>query len=164
MLCSHCNKKEANFHYKQIENGVARELFLCSDCARELGYMSESFGFENILSDFLSFPVHKAVNSIKKACPSCKTSYDEFKKTGLLGCDKCYESFEDIDSILSRIQPSVTHKGKIAGAKGEMMSKKNELKELKEKLSKAIMDERYEEAIVLRDRIKEMESEGGING
>ena len=42
MLCSHCNKKEANFHYKQVNNGSYTELHLCSDCAKDLGYLVNS--------------------------------------------------------------------------------------------------------------------------
>ena len=101
MLCSHCGKKDANFHYKQVENGVFKEMHLCSDCAKELGYIHEhSFGFENILSDFLSFPKHQTVAETPKGCSVCKTTYEEFKRTGLLGCEKCYDEFKNIDSIL----------------------------------------------------------------
>ena len=39
MLCSKCGMKDASFHYKQISGGNKTELHLCSDCAKELGYI-----------------------------------------------------------------------------------------------------------------------------
>jgi len=97
-----------------------------------------------------------------KACPVCKTTFAEFKKTGLLGCDRCYDEFKDIiESTLSQIQPSTVHKGKLSGAAGEKIQRRNELDEMKENLKRAILDERYEEAAVLRDKIKKLEQQGG---
>ena len=40
MLCSNCSSKEAAFHYKYIKNGVKNEIHLCTDCAKELGYIT----------------------------------------------------------------------------------------------------------------------------
>lgn len=169
MLCSHCNKKEANFHYKQVNNGSYTELHLCSDCARELGYLPNaepgfSLGLEDMLGEFLDLAKHGQPQAKSLMCSDCGTSYAEFKKTGFAGCDKCYEVFSsDVESILRRIQPSTTHKGKIAGPKGEKIQRANEIKELKEKLRTAVADERYEDAAKLRDTIKELEekSNGG---
>ena len=96
------------------------------------------------------------------SCDRCGTTFAEFKKTGFAGCDKCYEVFEkDVESILSKIQPSTTHKGKIAGPKGEEIQRANEIKDLKEKLRLAVMDERYEDAAKLRDSIKALEEKKG---
>lgn len=167
MLCSHCNKKEANFHYKQVNNGNYTELHLCSDCARELGYLStsdQSFtpGLEDMLNEFLGLTKQNHQLNKGISCASCGTTLAEFKKTGFAGCEKCYDVFhKDVESVLSRIQPSTTHKGKIAGPKGEEIQRKNELKELKEKLREAVMEERYEDAAKLRDTIKALEEKNG---
>ena len=59
------------------------------------------------------------------------------------------------------------HKGKIAGPEGEEIRRSNEIKELKDKLRSAIVDERYEDAAKIRDKIKELEEkskEGELNG
>lgn len=166
MLCSHCNKKEANFHYKQVNNGSYTELHLCSDCAKELGYLVNSdavinTGLEDMLNEFLGLAKQTQVHS-GLSCDRCGTTFAEFKKTGFAGCDKCYEVFEkDVESILSKIQPSTTHKGKIAGPKGEEIQRANEIKDLKEKLRLAVMDERYEDAAKLRDSIKALEEKKG---
>ena len=161
MLCTNCKSKEAVLHYKQIVNGKKSEQHLCAECAKALGYTGNGeslFDIGSILNDFISMPSAHTVNKTVARCPICSTTYDEFKRTGLLGCDKCYDEFEAIvEASLAQIQPSTTHKGSLCGEAGEKIRKENELNELKENLKKAIIDERYEDAAVLRDRIKKME-------
>lgn len=164
MLCTNCGLKEANFHYKQIVNGKRTEQHLCGECASKLGYIAQGdmLDFSSILNDFISMPSFVPAAGEVRACPVCRTTFDEFKKTGLLGCDKCYDEFRNvIESTLSQIQPSTVHKGKLSGAAGEKIQKQNELSEMKERLKRAIIDEKYEEAAVIRDKIKNLEQQGG---
>ena len=82
-----------------------------------------------------------------------------------MGCSDCYDVFsQDVEKILSRIQPDINHKGKIAGVKGEQIQKANKIKDLKEKLKRAVLEERYEEAAKLRDEIKAYTDGGEHNG
>lgn len=167
MICTNCGIKEANFHYKQILNGKKSELHLCGECAAKLGYASHSDGLDlgSMLNEFISMPSFAPQTAAVKSCPVCKTTFNEFKKTGLLGCDRCYEEFKNIIEItLSQIQPSTTHKGKLSGEMGEKIHRENELNEMKEQLKRAILDEKYEEAAVLRDKIKILEQGGANNG
>ena len=50
MKCTHCHEKEANTHIKRTINGVTQEMYLCEDCAKELGVMDE-FAFEPLSMD-----------------------------------------------------------------------------------------------------------------
>ena len=165
MLCSNCNAKEATFHYKYIKNGNANEIHLCRECAEKSGYIKEHeplFGANNFLGDLFSLPhfIHSPKETI--TCPGCGTGFDKIRKTGFVGCDKCYETFSaPIDSILSKIQPSTVHIGKLSGAEGKQIERDNTLKNLKEELQRAILDENYEHAAVIRDKIKAFEKEGG---
>ena len=165
MLCSNCSSKEAAFHYKYIKNGVKNEIHLCTDCAKELGYINEaelSFNPANIFGELFSLPHFIQQKPSVSSCPNCGATLDTVNRTGFVGCDKCYEFFaRPIDTILSKIQPSTVHKGKLSGTEGKKIERDNTLKNLKESLQKAILSENYEEAAVLRDRIKAMESEGG---
>ena len=159
MLCSNCGIKDANFHYKHISGGQQTELHLCADCAKELGYIKEKenlFGFPSFLGDFLSST--KTIQS-PLSCPSCGMGFDKVRRSGFLGCDKCYETFEKpIETMLSKIQPSTTHKGRLSGVDGKKIERANTLKTLKEDLKRAIIEENYENAAVLRDKIKELEA------
>lgn len=169
MLCSNCMAKDADFHYKYIKNGVSGEVHLCHECARNLGYIKDTeplFSPTSFLGELLSIPhfVHTPIET--SVCPNCNTSFDYIRRTGFVGCDKCYDTFsKSIDAILSKIQPSTVHKGKLNGAEGKKIERDNTLKDLKEKLQRAILDENYEEAAVIRDKIKEFEKkEGKQNG
>ncbi len=164
MLCSNCSSKESSFHYKYIVNGKKSEVHLCTDCAKKLGYIKEQdslFGQNNFLGDFLSLP-NFGGKAEGLSCPSCGTAYREIRRSGYVGCDKCYEVFADtIDPMLAKIQPSTVHKGKLSGAEGKKIERENTIKNLKEKLNRAIIDEKYEDAAVIRDKIKELEAKGG---
>ena len=167
MLCTNCGIREANFHYKQIINGKRTEQHLCTECASELGYVASAesmFDFGNILNDFISMPSFHTSSGTKQACPACRTTFEEFKKTGLLGCDRCYDEFRSIiESTLSQIQPSTSHKGRLAGENGKKIQRKNELEDMKEQLKRAVIDERYEDAAIIRDKIKKLEEKEDKN-
>ncbi len=167
MLCTNCGNKEAVFHYKQIINGVRSEQHLCSECARELGYSNQiesTFDFSDMLNNFISIPSFLKPTSTVRSCKNCGTSFEEFKKTGLLGCEKCFDEFKNIiEATLAQIQPSTSHKGKLSGASGKKIQMKNELNDLKEQLKRAVIDEKYEDAAVLRDKIKALEEKEDKN-
>ena len=71
---------------------------------------------------------------------------------------------EDVEKILSRIQPDIKHKGKIAGAKGEQIQKANKVKELKEKLFVELFDQEVAKTLTRDDVFNSsyMISEGGV--
>ena len=167
MLCSNCGTKDANFHYKYMNNGRVTELHLCSDCARELGYVKDNdsiFNIGNFLGDFISAPKVAQTHSVAAKCPDCGTTYDFLRRSGFVGCDKCYEVFaKPVEMMLSKLQPSTIHKGKLSGTEGKKIERENTLKELKDALKRAVIDEKYEEAAVLRDKIKAYEEKGEDN-
>lgn len=172
MLCTHCNQNEASFHYRQVNNGQAKELHLCADCARELGYLdagSDPFNFNSLINQFFGGISAAKPQTGTLSCDQCGLSYGEFRNTGLLGCPHCYEVFADaMEAMLEGIQPGTTHKGKIAGQNGEEAKRRQTVKALKEQLQKAILEERYEQAASLRDQIRAIEAKpqdgGDING
>ena len=161
MLCTNCGKANAQFHYKQIIGGNKTEQHLCTACAQALGFLGKQdsfFDIGSILNDFISVPKTTGGTKSVSRCEGCGTTYDEFRRSGLLGCDSCYDAFGSIiESSLSQIQPSTTHKGSLGGENGKKIERQNEIATLKDELKKAIIDERYEDAAKLRDKIKEME-------
>ena len=107
------------------------------------------------------------------------TINDEFIESGLLGCENCYDVFSNkIDSLLKNIHGSNRHVGRTSKFiennnnlekdrknekkdnlkdKGSKLDKTSKIDELKEKLNKAIKEERYEDAAKIRDEIKKEE-------
>ena len=125
MFCQNCGKNEVNFRYTQIVNGVKKEMALCDKCAKKLGLyndmdfnmpISMSSFLGNMLSDYEDETFLPSFSGIATSkCNNCKTDYDEFIETGLLGCENCYNVFSNkIDSLLKNIHGSNRHVGRIS--------------------------------------------------
>ena len=188
MKCQNCGENDANVRYTEIINGVKKEMALCDKCSKELGMQSLDFNipinFSSFLGEFLEDSdnlLPSFVNKNELKCNFCGMTFDDFARTGKLGCANCYDVFENkINNILKNIHGSNVHLGRkylINSSnikKGESItrdektnhndekqvndiSKKIELDKLKEDLRKAIEDERYEDAAKIRDEIKKIE-------
>ncbi len=179
MMCSNCGKKEANFMYTEIVNGVKKEIRLCSDCANRLGFLDNmsfsmpSLDFSSFLGDFLNeyntlMPSFFTEKEKVLKCSECGMDYDEFLRTGRFGCSNCYDVFQqEIEPLLKQLHGDTRFLGKRSNNNFDGEKLKNletvedagntKLEILKEKLKKAIRVEDYEKAAKLRDEIKELE-------
>ena len=93
-------------------------------------------------------------------CPSCHMSYQDFTRTGKIGCSDCYKTFAlALEPLLRRIHGSSTHIGKIPNRAGGTLSLKQEILNLRKQITKYVEAEEYEQAAVLRDRIKVLENQ-----
>ena len=180
MLCQNCGDNEASIKYTQIINGVKKQVNLCQECAKNLGIGAFQFNIPIHFSDFFGDFFYDEdtdllPNFIKQnnnMCRTCGEDYEEFIKTGLLGCPECYNIFEDkLDPILKKLQGSSRHIGRGINKKEEKQNikiannnTKNEsktkvtlqerLERLNSQLKEAIKEERYEDAAKIRDEIK----------
>ena len=158
MKCTHCHEKEANTHIKRTINGVTQEMYLCEDCARELGVMDE-FAFE---------PLSMGIDR----CSSCGTSFTDIINSGRVGCADCYTKFEDkLEPSIEKLHGRTKHIGKFVTYSEEAEPKKDdsapkksepksEIEKLKEDLKLAVKEQRFEDAAVIRDKIKDLTQEG----
>ena len=108
-------------------------------------------------------------------CKNCGMTYDEFIKTGMFGCENCYDTFRNpINSLLKNLHGTSKHIGrgyknniktsniniknseKISEKTKEVSKEEIKIEELNRQLEKAIKEERYEDAAKIRDQIKEM--------
>ena len=172
MLCDVCGKNQATVHLTEIIDEQMNELHLCEDCARhKSAAMEQQFGLSELLAGMADFEKpNKDEEVVTAKCPSCGLTYADFKKLGRLGCGECYNTFRQyLAPLLKRIHGSNQHMGKSpfktkAKPAGQIpVSKKvTELQEVKVKLQKAIEKEAFEEAVLLRDQIKEIEKKQGV--
>ena len=161
MKCQNCGKNNANVRYMQVINGDKMELILCENCANEMNIgMNFNFGINDVFSSFFDdFAGFKtvAMPEITK-CKTCGLTYDEFSKSGMLGCENCYTTFgERLDNVLKRLHGS---NRQLASKKIDKKGKKNEkleIDKLKDELKICIEKEEYEKAAILRDKIKKLE-------
>lgn len=157
MMCESCGKNEAHVHLTKIINGAKQELNICENCAKELDAFQSPFSFQNILSGIMEYmsPTTQIAKSYEIVCENCGTTYNDFKKYGLLGCSECYKSFAPyINTVVKRVQGNTEHIGKIPKKLGKGIIEKRRLASLKEDLQKAIANEEFEIAAQLRDKIK----------
>lgn len=79
-----------------------------------------------------------------------------------MGCSKCYDTFESqMEMLLRRIHGGAVHVGKVPVRGGVTYKNKQELVKLRSELQELIQDEKFEEAAVLRDRIRKLEKTVG---
>lgn len=163
MLCQNCKKRIADVHFTQIINNKKIEMYLCEQCASEKGQVSFTLplNLNKFLSGFVGADAESYINTAPKAmvCKKCGMSFDEFQRTGKLGCGECYKTYgERLKSVLKRLHGNVEHSGKVPAKLSKSLSTSKEVERLKELLNKAVQCEEYEKAADIRDRIKAIES------
>lgn len=138
MLCESCKQNEATIHITKIVNGVKKEANLCSECAgksEEFNLVSDMdmmapFSFPNVLSGLMDYVNKNSINSkaTELKCENCGTTYREFKEKGLLGCSRCYESFNpSMLSVIKGVQGNVEHIGKMPNKAGKNLVQKKKI-------------------------------------
>ena len=171
MLCEKCKKNEAKINLITVVNGQKHEIWLCENCVKDISNIpffssigqNANIPFQSMLTEMLSNADNNKVNidnnKIKEiVCSNCGLTYDEFKKTGKLGCSDCYEEFKVVlEPRIKSLQVGVKHVGKIPKMKGEELMRRRKLKNLKEEMQKLIVAEEYERAAIVRDEIKKLE-------
>ncbi len=152
MLCDKCKKNKANIQYSQVINGLKVDYNLCKNCFDKINY-SNSF-FYNF------FPSSNLVDNYSKnyVCNICGNTFEHFKNSGKIGCANCYKVFrEKLNPIFNSMQAKNIHTGKVPKNLETYKPNLDNIDLLKEKLNIAIKNEDYEEAIKIRDKIKEIE-------
>ena len=170
MLCERCQKEEASIHLTEIIKDVKSEVHLCENCARNIGLNSKLANFSLSVPEMLSFldisEVDESVDDLK--CKTCGMSFVEYNKNGKLGCPECYYYLkESLENVILSYHGEKRHIGKFPAESPEPVIQELEdieietgqsLEDLKEELRKAVDDERYEDAAMLRDRINSIDN------
>src|SRR5699024_6912764 len=89
----------------------------------------------------------------------CELTINKFSHIGKFSCKDCYSSYKSkINHILKRVHSgNIRHIGKIPKRGGQVLHNKKELESYRNELNKLIIDENFEKAAVIRDKIKEIE-------
>ncbi len=167
MLCERCGKNEASVHYTEIVQGEKTVYHLCETCAREKGEetykaMAGAFVFNQLWSGLLNHDssLPKVANTPEQQCETCGMTFSQFTKIGRFGCPDCYRTFATrMEPLLKRIQSSDQHTGKFPKRSGGRISVRRELSKLRQEMQASVVEERFEEAAKLRDRIRYLEQQ-----
>jgi protein arginine kinase activator len=162
MLCCVCKEREAKVHLTQITGDKMQKLDLCEECAKNKG-VTDPTGFS--LADLLlGLGTSQAIEQAAAAteggelkCPHCGFTQADLKKSGRLGCPECYQTFaEGLEGTLKSMHKGIRHVGKVPEALRQTQDVRERVKQLQKRLAKAIEDENFEQAAMLRDEIKQM--------
>ncbi len=153
MLCEKCGMNLANLHLTQNINGKKTELHVCTNCAAQMGYL----GTKDIFStDFFNLLTPNIGGHAR--CPGCGETYEEYRATKRIGCEKCYTHFASfLEPVLKKVHGSALHAGKLPRRADSGMRQKREAERIRRQLQEAILNEEFEKAASLRDRLREME-------
>ncbi len=159
MICEECNERPASVRYAEMADGHVRSWNLCEECARRKGMTASLAPFAgplvNILKGLLDETAEQGATPAGPTCPECKLSYDEFRRTGKLGCGTCYDSFHsELKPLLRRIHGSTEHTGSVPSCLEADFDSRREVKRLRAELAQAVRGEEYERAAELRDLIR----------
>jgi protein arginine kinase activator len=158
MLCQFCKLKEATVHVTEIADNKVKKVDACAACAKEKNYNDPTaFALaDHLLGLGASQKMEEASEAVGAvSCDQCGYTQADFKKSGRLGCARCYEVFsEGLDSVLKTMHKDVRHRGKVPAALQRVLESSQLLNRLSKELQDAIQREDFETAARLRDEIK----------
>ena len=168
MQCQECNNAPASVHVKKRQGDEEISIHLCRACAQKMGWNNplEDVKFplaqfiSSMMSDLSGQDSDKGATDAGGQCSECGLSFQEFSRTGRLGCGHCYEAFRDsMQDLLRRIHGGVRHQGKrpAGSPKPRKGAKTSSMRQTKADLEKAVADEDFELAAQLRDKLQDLQ-------
>lgn len=159
MLCAICKQREARIYLTQIVGDQIQKVDLCEQCARAKGLMdSNGYALAELLMGMTEpepQPEPPRKKPAEPKCAQCGMGLSEFKKLGRFGCPACYDAFKDaLTPVLRGMHRGLRHVGKVPKTYRPTQSIPDRVRELQKQLKKAVEEENFEQAAVIRDQIK----------
>ena len=167
MLCDRCHKREAAMHYTQIINGRRTEAHLCTECVAgspmfsghacgKMDSLFHSLFDESVFRNFWRDPMDQME---KLAWPAGFVTMDARIKARESNGPVSYKILrENLKPFYQKGQNSVPSNE--AGAEEPKGNREGHLasavQELRKQLALLVQEEKYEEAVRLRDEIKRL--------
>ncbi len=175
MLCDTCGRKKAAVFYHENIGGRVRTFNLCPACADAMKKSGELEDFsdacagpgepvlcpeEPVLREFPMPAAADADGAPELLCPRCGGSLADIAASGGVGCAACYTVFADgIAPLLPTCGGRLCHTGAVPAGYRARRERVERAAALRRELAAAIESERFEDAVSLRDRIRELEQE-----
>ena len=148
MICDKCGTEENVIRVVKVIDGRRQEVFLCEKCLNNSLADEQLGSAEKKVAPQVTDDLEEYENLI---CDNCGLSWAEILESGYLGCEVCYESFEEkIEDWLLVVQGASKNRQKQIEHDAPEDFK---LTRLKLKLREAIAREDFEVAARLRDQI-----------
>ncbi len=170
MKCDLCDNP-ATIHEVTIREGQRVEKHLCEACATSVGIgIPGAVPVADLISKYVIEQTAAKIQPQARdgsACPTCGTSFTEFRSTGLLGCAECYRTFEaKLSPLLERAHEGASHHvGKVPrrgvaqqGGDDLTQERARRVAALRKQLDESVRAEQYERAARLRDELRNLGS------
>lgn len=166
LRCQRC-PEPATIVVIEKAKGKSREIHLCSDCARALGFPDAdppgqpqpppAIDWGKLEAQVDSFVAAQFGESRAEPadapCPVCGGNYEQFRERGRLGCPHDYIAFErNLAPLIARTHGASRHVGKLPARGGDGPGRL----QLLARLRAAVAREDYETAARLRDELRSM--------
>lgn len=156
MLCEECKQNTASVVITVLMNGEKRTRHLCQSCVGKIQSSFQQGDIHSFLSSIMS-SISKSEKSESLTCSRCKLPYEVFQRTGRLGCAQCYTDFRDeLKPLLLQIHGRSQHAGRMPEQSVPQPEGEDELTTLRKEMESAVLEENFELAATLRDRIKDL--------
>ena len=170
MLCERCGKREAAIHLTKIENQEMTTRHLCETCAAaeglDAGGNPAAAAAAAPLADFLAqmgkgMLSESTTASATGTCPGCGLTLADFKRTGRLGCSRCWSAFEpNLRGLLRKLHGGTQHVGRhYLSPDPSEVDRVQRVTSLRRSLQRAVDEEDFERAAALRDQIRRLEAQ-----
>lgn len=146
-MCDECGLFPAEIHLTRIVEQKTESVFLCRACAQKRGIHADEGS-----ADTQDVSRESVEN---RECAGCRMTLSEFKSKGMLGCPRCYRTFEkEIELLLRQVRGSAEYRAKECRLKHDTVNDAASITILQGALDDAIKKEDFERAAALRDEIR----------
>ena len=172
MKCEMCQQADAETAVRRRVGADEQELFVCRACAAASAAGGDGKGAASerpapvadveaaaaplmgMILDAAFEIVGKALQRTEPACPACGITRTAYRKASRLGCPACYDAFgKELEAAILDMHRGLQHEGKAPHGSRHA----RQVLQLKKALDAAVEGQRYEEAIALRNRIRELD-------
>lgn len=159
MKCELCHQAQAETATQMTVGGEVRELYVCKDCATrrpEASTPATEVRIEVLFDSAFPLPApHDASKRTEDPCPTCGMTRREYRKRSRLGCATCYAHFsQELAPLLRDMHSGERHVGKVPRQALDSVARER----LAAELTEAINHQQYEQAAILRDRLRALAS------
>ncbi len=155
--CDGCGNTAGRVRVYQTKGSEYCELWLCSICADTLGVEGAAPAFAPTVGEMLAGTLGGSPN---RSCPGCGTRFRTIRQTGRAGCAECYRVFRArIHYLLEQAGLTEEHVGRYPARLGSYKRLLVDRELLRDRLTEALAQEDYEQAVILRDQMQVLEEQ-----
>ena len=166
-MCQSCGVQPAAVEFIQVNANERRQIALCRECAATFGVEGQLDAFQR-LAQLLMHQMRSVTQvpeewqtAMAAVCSRCGLVFEQFLRTGLLGCPQCYKDFHDfLTPVLRRLhgvtKQTVDESKSVPETPDHPAPDDARRARLEAELHLALVEENFERAATIRDELKRL--------